>query len=72
MTVLPDSSVLATGDKPNNDVYEVELPLLSEAAAVTAFRLEVVASRKPARRRAGPALHCSRSATSFSPTSRPF
>jgi len=40
MTVQPDGSVLVTGDKPNNDVYEVELS--PAQAGVTALRLEVL------------------------------
>jgi len=40
MTVLPDGSVLASGDKANNDVYEVDLEV--DAAGVTAIRLEVL------------------------------
>ena len=40
MTVLEDRSVLATGDKPNNDVYEVELP--TDLKGITALRLEVL------------------------------
>ncbi|AMV40269.1 PSD1 and planctomycete cytochrome C domain-containing protein [Planctomyces sp. SH-PL62] len=40
MTVLPDGSVLASGDKPNNDVYEVDLKV--ERPGVTAIRLEVL------------------------------
>ena len=40
MTVLADRSVLASGDKPNNDVYRVEVPV--PAPGVTAIRLEVL------------------------------
>ncbi len=40
MTVLDDQSVLVHGDKPNNDVYEVELP--TDRKGITAFRLEVL------------------------------
>jgi hypothetical protein len=40
MTVLPDRSVLVTGDKPNNDVYEVELA--ADLKGITALRLEVL------------------------------
>jgi len=40
MTVQPDGSVLVSGDKPNNDVYEVELAV--EPAGATALRLEVL------------------------------
>lgn len=40
MTVLPDRSVLVTGDKPNNDVYEVELS--TDQKGITALRLEVL------------------------------
>ncbi len=40
MTVLPDRSVLVAGDKPNNDVYEVELA--SDLKGITAIRLEVL------------------------------
>ncbi|MDG3004925.1 PSD1 and planctomycete cytochrome C domain-containing protein [Paludisphaera mucosa] len=39
MTVQPDGSVLASGDKPNNDVYEVDLKTPLKA---TAIRLEVL------------------------------
>jgi cytochrome c553 len=39
--VLPDRSVLVSGDKPNNDVYELEIPL-DGAVAVTAIRLEAL------------------------------
>ena len=40
MTVLDDRSVLATGDKPNNDVYELELPI--ETPGLTAIRIEAL------------------------------
>jgi hypothetical protein len=40
MEMLSDRSVLVSGDKPNNDVYAVELPL--EGRRVTALRLEVL------------------------------
>ncbi|MBX6315981.1 MAG: DUF1549 domain-containing protein, partial [Isosphaeraceae bacterium] len=40
MTVLEDRSVLVSGDKPNNDVYEVELP--TDLAGISALRLEVL------------------------------
>jgi Protein of unknown function (DUF1553)/Protein of unknown function (DUF1549)/Planctomycete cytochrome C len=40
MSILPDGSVLATGDKPNNDVYTVEIPVTTPG--VTALRLEVL------------------------------
>jgi hypothetical protein len=40
LTVQPDRSVLATGDKPNNDVYEVELA--TDLKGITALRLEVL------------------------------
>jgi hypothetical protein len=40
MTVLEDRSVLASGDKPNNDDYMVEIPV--EDAGITAIRLEVL------------------------------
>jgi hypothetical protein len=40
MTVLDDRSVLASGDKPNNDVYSVEVPLVK--SGITAIRLEVL------------------------------
>ncbi len=40
MTVQPDGSVLASGDKPNNDVYTVELP--TDLKGITAIRLEVL------------------------------
>ena len=40
MTVLDDRSVLVSGDKPNNDVYKVEVPV--DRANVTAVRLEVL------------------------------
>jgi hypothetical protein len=39
MTVRPDGSVLVSGDKPNNDVYEVDLETDLKA---TAIRLEVL------------------------------
>ena len=39
MTVRPDGSVLVSGDKPNNDVYEVDLKVDLKA---TAIRLEVL------------------------------
>jgi cytochrome c553 len=38
--VLADRSVLVSGDKPNNDVYELELPL--DGGSVTAIRLEAL------------------------------
>lgn len=40
LTVQPDGSVLATGDKPNNDVYEIELE--TSLKGVTAIRLETL------------------------------
>ena len=40
MIVLADKSVLATGDKPNNDSYRVELP--AQLKGVSAIRLEVL------------------------------
>jgi hypothetical protein len=40
LTVQPDGSVLASGDKPNNDVYDVELP--TDLKRITALRLEVL------------------------------
>ncbi len=40
MNVLEDNSVLATGDKPNNDTYEVDIP--SNLKGITALRLEVL------------------------------
>jgi Protein of unknown function (DUF1549)/Protein of unknown function (DUF1553)/Planctomycete cytochrome C len=40
LTVLPDGSVLASGDKPNNDVYTVELT--TDLKGITAMRLEVL------------------------------
>ncbi len=40
LTVLPDGSVLASGDKPNNDVYTVELT--ADLKGITAIRLEVL------------------------------
>jgi mono/diheme cytochrome c family protein len=40
MTVLEDHSVLASGDKPNNDVYKVEVPV--DGSPLTAIRLEVL------------------------------
>ena len=42
MIVQPDASVLAAGDKPNNDVYEVEIAIPPELPRVTAIRLEVL------------------------------
>jgi len=41
MIVQPDRSVLATGDKPNNDTYDMELPIPA-GSPVTAIRLEVL------------------------------
>ncbi len=40
LTVQPDGSVLASGDKPNNDVYEVEVQ--TDLPDVSAVRLEVL------------------------------
>lgn len=40
LTLQPDGSILATGDKPNNDVYEIEIP--TDLKAITALRLEVL------------------------------
>ena len=40
LTVLPDGSVLASGDKPNNDVYEIDLE--TRLKGITALRLEVL------------------------------
>ncbi|WP_435017465.1 PSD1 and planctomycete cytochrome C domain-containing protein [Tundrisphaera sp. TA3] len=40
MTVLADASVLATGDKPNNDTYRVELPIRD--GGISAIRLEAL------------------------------
>ena len=40
LKVLPDESVLASGDKPNNDTYRVEIPLGS--VPITAVRLETL------------------------------
>ena len=40
LTLQPDGSVLATGDKPNNDVYEIDIP--TDLKAITALRLEVL------------------------------
>jgi hypothetical protein len=40
LTVQPDGSVLASGDKPNNDVYTVELT--TDLKGITAIRLEVL------------------------------
>jgi hypothetical protein len=40
LTVQPDGSVLASGDKPNNDVYTVELA--TDLKGITALRLEVL------------------------------
>ena len=44
MEVQPDGSVLVTGDKPNNDVYTVELPTGANVGTlpITALRLEVL------------------------------
>ncbi len=42
LTVQPDGSVLATGDKPNNDVYTVELDADPKGKPITAIRLEVL------------------------------
>lgn len=38
--ILPDRSILVSGDKPNNDVYELEIPLGN--TIVTAIRLEAL------------------------------
>ena len=40
MTVLADKSVLATGDKPNNDTYDVEIA--TDLKGITALRLEAL------------------------------
>jgi hypothetical protein len=40
MTVQDDTSVLVSGDKPNNDTYEVELS--TDLRGITALRLEVL------------------------------
>jgi len=40
LTLLQDLSVLATGDKPNNDVYEVDIPVPEDG--LSAIRLEVL------------------------------
>lgn len=40
LTVQDDLSVLATGDKPNNDVYELDLE--TDLKGITALRLEVL------------------------------
>jgi mono/diheme cytochrome c family protein len=40
MDLRPDGSILARGDKPNNDVYEVDLE--GDFAGATALRLEVL------------------------------
>jgi len=40
LTVLGDRSVLATGDKPNNDTYRVEIP--ADRGRITAIRVEVL------------------------------
>ena len=40
LTVQPDGSVLASGDKPNNDVYEIDLE--TGLKGITAIRLEVL------------------------------
>ncbi|WP_422930624.1 PSD1 and planctomycete cytochrome C domain-containing protein [Singulisphaera sp. PoT] len=40
MEVQDDLSILASGDKPNNDVYEVEIPTF--LANITGMRLEVL------------------------------
>ena len=40
MNVKPDGSVLVTGDKPNNDVYEVEVS--AKVPRITAIRLETL------------------------------
>ncbi|MHB1559972.1 MAG: PSD1 and planctomycete cytochrome C domain-containing protein, partial [Isosphaeraceae bacterium] len=42
LTVQPDGSVLASGDKPNNDVYTVELEADTKGKPITAIRLEVL------------------------------
>lgn len=40
LELQPDGSILATGDKPNNDVYEIDIP--TGLKAITALRLEVL------------------------------
>ena len=42
LEVLADGSVLVSGDKPNNDVTEVELELPANIGRLTALRLEVL------------------------------
>lgn len=40
MTKLPDRSILVSGDRPNRDVYNIELP--TSLKDITALRLEVI------------------------------
>ena len=42
LDLLPDGSVLVSGDKPNNDVTELELDIPAQLGPVTAIRLEVL------------------------------
>ena len=41
LTTLTDQSVLASGDKPNRDIYTIELT--SDLSSISGFRLEVLA-----------------------------
>jgi len=40
LELQPDGSILATGDNPNNDVYEIDIP--TDLKGITALRLEVM------------------------------
>jgi hypothetical protein len=42
LDVLDDGSILASGDVPNNDVTEIDVPIESGTAPVTAIRLEAL------------------------------
>ena len=42
LDLLPDGSVLVSGDKPNTDVTEFELPLPTRLGPLTALRLETL------------------------------
>lgn len=40
LELQPDGSILASGDKPNNDIYEIDIT--TDLKAITALRLEVL------------------------------
>ncbi|GIW88788.1 MAG: hypothetical protein KatS3mg108_3112 [Isosphaeraceae bacterium] len=42
MEVMEDASVLVSGDKPNNDVYELEVEIPAGAEPVTGLRIEAL------------------------------